>query len=719
MKLLLIVGAFALAAAEEGTAPTMNFEDDHGSCTLSKNPDNELESSCEISSPGGDLRADVDYLLDKMGTVTKDLSDVKTKVATMEDGIHSTLCPDVVVSPTRLLNIDGGRLHGDGFCRYDCATGHHDSNNNGHCVRCLSRCDAGYKLTGRCTTDTSTTCEIDPHWCPADIPGDFLELEGANKFSSTADKRTMHHEIRITCEDPERHATITCSKDRKWELEGACIGAQYPAVFKQAFIHVNAESYDGHRTWTDLSGNGRHAYVSKGHVHKAEARGYGARATVPYIYGNTGAGLRWHHYGTVPSSFTVCSVSRYNNGRRGRIIGARGANWLHGHWAGHAGVAYYSGWKTYHHYNQGNNWLVLCGKNDHSRHNQMISNGRRHINNGHSGGRGHLELTVNDGNHRGESSDWAIMEMAVWNRHLSLQEMYSVVDFFDGVLMDGYVTDPNVKRYDFDDNKQHGFSCGAITSCGHFGKICGGFMTKGNCGSRHGQTHGCGKDREHATVRKQWKSYDAGNYRITLDFIMVDSWDNERATIKVNGRECWNSGPLHFHHQSSAVCGRGNYNDRKVTATCDFALSSKGDINFEVEGHTDQTSYDESYGIDNVELVKLGQEVSYSFDDNDQHGFSCGAITSCGSFGKICGGFMTKGNCRSGHGQTHACGKDREHAFIRKQFNNYPAGNYQIQLDFIMVDSWDNERATIKVNGRECWNSGPLHFGHHSSAVCG
>ena len=62
-----------------------------------------------------------------------------------------------------------------------------------------------------------------------------------------------------------------------------------------------------------------------------------------------------------------------------------------------------------------------------------------------------------------------------------------------------------------------------------------------------------------------------------------------------------------------------------------------------------------------------------TFDDKKQgfDGWNCGAITTCGGFGGICGGYGVKGK-----------GSEITNTF------NLPAGIYSVQLDFIRIDSW-------------------------------
>jgi hypothetical protein len=55
----------------------------------------------------------------------------------------------------------GPRTVSGGFCKYECATGHHDESSTGACSACLSSCSDGYNLVGVCTTTThSRTCEV-------------------------------------------------------------------------------------------------------------------------------------------------------------------------------------------------------------------------------------------------------------------------------------------------------------------------------------------------------------------------------------------------------------------------------------------------------------------------------------------------------------------------------------------------------------------------------
>ena len=56
---------------------------------------------------------------------------------------------------------------------------------------------------------------------------------------------------------------------------------------------------------------------------------------------------------------------------------------------------------------------------------------------------------------------------------------------------------------------------------------------------------------------------------------------------------------------------------------------------------------------------------------DDFEGWNCGKVTSCGEYGKVCGGYDAK-----------AKGDD-----IKKTFDLF-AGKYLVALDFIKIDSW-------------------------------
>ncbi len=133
---------------------------------------------------------------------------------------------------------------------------------------------------------------------------------------------------------------------------------------------------------------------------------------------------------TIPALFTICSVSRYNGGARRRILDSEG-NWLHGHWEGQIGVAYYEGWKT-NHWTQiptpPTDWLVFCGQN--SSPSTFLANGVS-VGNGVGGGSGSRTFGINSvGAGSSEMSDWAVAEVSTWNRALYKEEMAAFISIY-------------------------------------------------------------------------------------------------------------------------------------------------------------------------------------------------------------------------------------------------------------------------------------------------
>ena len=122
----------------------------------------------------------------------------------------------------------------------------------------------------------------------------------------------------------------------------------------------------------------------------------------------------------IKSEFTVCSVTRYTGGAKKAILQGS-TNWLHGHWSGHAGVAYYHGWKTptQDNVSPDTDWVVMCGTNAGSQ--LKLVNG---VDVGtETGGTGDQSLFVNAGFAANEKSNFAIAELIVWPRGLTDEEM--------------------------------------------------------------------------------------------------------------------------------------------------------------------------------------------------------------------------------------------------------------------------------------------------------
>ena len=118
------------------------------------------------------------------------------------------------------------------------------------------------------------------------------------------------------------------------------------------------KSEDANPHWKSVVGKweGR---VAWGGVSRKVESGNGAGRPVTYISGNTRTAFVFG--GIMGPDYSICSVTRYLGGQKGRILQSSHWNWLHGHWAGHAGVAHYGTWITPSTGPRTNDWLVTLG----------------------------------------------------------------------------------------------------------------------------------------------------------------------------------------------------------------------------------------------------------------------------------------------------------------------------------------------------------------------
>ena len=186
-------------------------------------------------------------------------------------------------------------------------------------------------------------------------------------------------------------------------------------------------------TLYDISGNGRHAITSD-NITKTTGSGNGADSSITYISGATTTTISWPT-GSIPEKFTILSLTRYTAGTKGRILQSSYGNWLHGHWNGLRGVAYYEGWKTsVASTGTQTDWLCFIGKNSSINSNNILVDGEGiGINTGGSGG-DLYKLSINIG--QSEKSDWALSYVVIWNRHLTDEEM-----FYNNSLINNYLSD--------------------------------------------------------------------------------------------------------------------------------------------------------------------------------------------------------------------------------------------------------------------------------------
>ena len=150
----------------------------------------------------------------------------------------------------------------------------------------------------------------------------------------------------------------------------------------------------------------------------ATASGDGATNAVPHITGTTATQILWPE-SSIPTTFTVCSVTRFTGGTRGRILGCHSsptqpASWAHGHWSGDRGIVYYNAWQTTS-ASKGvvDDWLVVCGTNAGAEAPGNIIVDQDEIGTA-TGGVSDVRLNIG----YTAPSDWALHSLLIWDYSL-------------------------------------------------------------------------------------------------------------------------------------------------------------------------------------------------------------------------------------------------------------------------------------------------------------
>lgn len=178
------------------------------------------------------------------------------------------------------------------------------------------------------------------------------------------------------------------------------------------------EEWNG-TSWPDRSGNGNNVTSIYGTV-KSQGR---------FIYGRTNDYMVFPS-AILPSTYTLFHVAKYNGPTRRRIFCAESSttdytkNWLSGFWGGNTGVAYHMGWLT-----QSATPIfplseVLISTDQKSLYR---GNGTNLVTSSVTGASFNLRI---NGQYN-EWSDWAVAEVIVYNRELSLSEIESVEDYLE------------------------------------------------------------------------------------------------------------------------------------------------------------------------------------------------------------------------------------------------------------------------------------------------
>jgi predicted outer membrane repeat protein len=248
-----------------------------------------------------------------------------------------------------------------------------------------------------------------------------------------------------------------------------------------------------------------------------------------------------------------------------------------------------------------------------------------------------------------------------------------------------------VAVHNFEDtNNFHGWNCVGITTCGSWGKICGGYNKLG----------------KNSVLQQTFSGLEPGTYTVEMDVFFIDSWDhNDRLRVYANGVEVWISENYHYNQGPGLVskCGNNGWKERTRSISLTVSTTSS-QLKLEVKSTLSEGLTNEGFAIDNVKVTgsvrRLNRGwvvetiVDHNFEDGDQHGWTCGGNPSaCGGFTKLCGGY----------------GKRGKNENIEQTFSVVPGSTYNIDFDVYAIDSWDGEYAYAHINDVEVYKSGKVY----------
>jgi hypothetical protein len=204
---------------------------------------------------------------------------------------------------------------------------------------------------------------------------------------------------------------------------------------KKPWAIYSAEDYNAATgTIAELRGLNSPAIITGVGVGYSSLNGNGSGVSIPQVTGTTNTIITFPT-GSIPATFTICGITRYNGGSRQRIFTSQTGNWLLGHWQGGKGRAFFESWVA----NTGtqtnlDNWQVICGKNSGAAPNNVLADGVAIGTS--SGGSGNNTLRINAGG-IGEPSDFAFSHVFIWNQALTDSEMLTVSQSLSAYLQTG------------------------------------------------------------------------------------------------------------------------------------------------------------------------------------------------------------------------------------------------------------------------------------------
>ena len=213
---------------------------------------------------------------------------------------------------------------------------------------------------------------------------------------------------------------------------------------KVPFAVYFAEDFSG-STLPNYIANGRDA-TTTGTITKTTASGNGATGAITYLTGTASSTISFAT-GSIPSTFTILSLTRYNGGTRQRILTSKTVgNWFHGHWNSRkAAVQYEVQRSQYVIANYLDDWICVVGKNVGSSAGSILYDGV--ANSINSNGTGNYTLGINNGIYPAEYGDWAFSCVMIWDTALTDAEML----LLNGMINTYKSSGVSMKQYFYDE----------------------------------------------------------------------------------------------------------------------------------------------------------------------------------------------------------------------------------------------------------------------------
>jgi hypothetical protein len=271
LKLLLLVAVVAAAPAK------LDFKTSDGSvCSITKTGKAQLTSSCGLTDP-----FHIAMTENVKGHASR-IDQLETRVTKIEskegvdskalEAVAAQFCPDHMTAQ-QLYHPKGARTHARGFCKFNCKTGFHDSDNDRSCVACSKvTCSSGYyRHSDKCTTTAhhSGVCSKIVNYCPASAS--YSHASVAISGRKVGDSAT------IKCNSNGKKHTgsmkLTCNTAASWVVSGTATDCNVASLtyvgwtsWRQYMQPYSTQNTDMDRACSNGFGSGTRAMTYNEHL---------------------------------------------------------------------------------------------------------------------------------------------------------------------------------------------------------------------------------------------------------------------------------------------------------------------------------------------------------------------------------------------------------------------------------------------------------------------